>query len=207
MQLQRVSSRKKPRETSQKRILEISIGLFAKFGFAGVSMRQIAAAVGVSMPTIYHFYENKEILYRAVEAELYGAHSHQLISALREEGTPRQRFRNFMRAIMGMLLENSDYHSIVTRSLIEQDAGNLAFLVENSLKGVIGELRDVLKDCDRETTDDVDLVFIFGSILGFVTMLPVKPLLGTALSGSDIRDRQIEQVVDLVVRSVLPLNG
>lgn len=47
-------------------IIEKSIELFANKGFDGTSMRNIANAVGITLPTIYYYFTNKEGLYKAV---------------------------------------------------------------------------------------------------------------------------------------------
>lgn len=53
---------------TKKRILEVSLELFAKKGFDGVSVREIAKEVGVRESALYKHYKNKEdILDKIVE--------------------------------------------------------------------------------------------------------------------------------------------
>ena len=47
------------------RILNSAIDLFADDGMAGVTTREVAAAAGVSLARIHHYFGNKEGLYRA----------------------------------------------------------------------------------------------------------------------------------------------
>lgn len=191
------------RENSQGRILEVSIALFAEHGLQGVTMRMIATAANVSMPTIYHFYENKDVLYRSVEANLYAAHTETLLAVLHDPGTPKQRLERFTRAILDILLENPDYHRILTRSLIENDHENHAFLVENSLKGVMVELHALLRESGRLLSADTDALFIFASVLGFVTMMPVSNLLATPATSQISLSTNLEKIVDLVTGAIL----
>jgi AcrR family transcriptional regulator len=46
--------------------MKSSMKLFADKGFDGTSMRDIAKAVGITLPTIYYYFSNKEGLYGAV---------------------------------------------------------------------------------------------------------------------------------------------
>lgn len=49
-------------DTRRLRLLETSAEIFSKRGFRATSMREIAAAVGMSKPTIYHYFTSKEEL-------------------------------------------------------------------------------------------------------------------------------------------------
>lgn len=196
-----VASRTKHGEVTRRRILEVSVSLFAEQGLQGVSMREIAAAASVTMPTIYHFYDNKDVLYRAVEDEIYGIYTDELLEALGSSGTPRQRLRTFVDAVMSGMTRNPDYHRIIARALIEQDQGNLAFLVERALRPVMAELRTVIRLCNGRHDEEIDAFFILGSILGFVTMMPLASLLTSAPLPVGT---QGEQLIDRVMAAVLP---
>lgn len=50
---------------SANRILEAALTLFAEKGFDATSIREICEVAGITRPTLYYFYENKEGLYRA----------------------------------------------------------------------------------------------------------------------------------------------
>jgi len=46
-----------------------AIPLFSQSGFSGVSMRDVAKAVGISIATLYHHFPDKQSLYlRCIEA-------------------------------------------------------------------------------------------------------------------------------------------
>ena len=53
-------------------ILERAISLFASAGFAGVSMREIAAAVGITPAALYHHFPNKQALHLEAMRHAYG---------------------------------------------------------------------------------------------------------------------------------------
>ncbi|HNT64383.1 MAG TPA: TetR/AcrR family transcriptional regulator, partial [bacterium] len=53
------------RETKAQ-IIRIAAHLFALKGYDGVSMREISEKTGVTKPTIYYYFGNKEGLYRAL---------------------------------------------------------------------------------------------------------------------------------------------
>lgn len=50
---------------SKLTILTAAIAVFARDGYHGASVRDISRECGIKQPTIYHFFESKENLYRA----------------------------------------------------------------------------------------------------------------------------------------------
>jgi AcrR family transcriptional regulator len=50
----------------QRHVLQVSLPLFMRFGFRRTSMADIAKAAGVSRPTLYGAFENKEALFAAL---------------------------------------------------------------------------------------------------------------------------------------------
>ncbi|MBB5232710.1 TetR family transcriptional regulator [Deinococcus budaensis] len=53
-------------DTTRARILTEAARLFVASGYHGVSMREVAEAVGVTKPALYHHYEDKEALFLAM---------------------------------------------------------------------------------------------------------------------------------------------
>jgi AcrR family transcriptional regulator len=60
-----------PETSSRERILEASLDLFARRGFDGTSMREIAAAVGMRASSLYNHFAGKEAILAAL-IEAYG---------------------------------------------------------------------------------------------------------------------------------------
>ena len=53
-----------PKENRKELIMQEALKLFSQRGFAAVSMRDLAESVGISVSTIYHYYESKQALVR-----------------------------------------------------------------------------------------------------------------------------------------------
>lgn len=67
-----VGARSSPRprarkgERTARRILDAAESLFAKRGYAGTTLRDVATAVGLRTPSLYNHFASKEALYEAV---------------------------------------------------------------------------------------------------------------------------------------------
>jgi AcrR family transcriptional regulator len=53
-------------QTRRDQILDAAVGVFAKNGFAGANMEQIASAANVAKGTIYLYFKSKEEIFKAI---------------------------------------------------------------------------------------------------------------------------------------------
>ena len=79
-------------------LLAVAIDLFARRGFAGTSIRDIAGAAGCSIANVYHHFENKEALWLAILERSVGDMPARLRQALAGVDDPRERFERLVRA-------------------------------------------------------------------------------------------------------------
>jgi AcrR family transcriptional regulator len=86
-------------------ILAAALNLFITYGYHGLSMRQIAEAVGVSKAALYYHFQDKEQLFLAVlDAQL--DHFERLVGmAMTEEHNARQRIRRLVSEILSQPVE------------------------------------------------------------------------------------------------------
>ena len=72
---------------SSDRILTAAGNVFARFGYRRASMSQIAEEAGLTRQALYHHYDSKEALFRAVVGLLHeGAYEAEAAAGLQQEG-------------------------------------------------------------------------------------------------------------------------
>jgi len=80
--------------------------LFAERGYAAVTMDDVAAAVGVTKPLLYHYFGNKERLYLACLEPAGDALVETVVHAVTETSNPADALRAGLRAFFSFLDED-----------------------------------------------------------------------------------------------------
>jgi len=185
--------------STREQILSVSTQLFARHGYDRVTMRDISTNVGVTLPTIYHHFKDKENLYREVELESYGGMKDRLMSALEEAETPEMRLRAFIGELFDILHENPVFRNLALRNMLDPDHRHHKFLVGVTLQKVYESLVRLLNEFRPGSGDKTVPMAIVSGIFGFVAMEPAKRQLEgypyTVLSWDKERDEYIEHMV------------
>ena len=187
----------KPR-SSRETILKVSLQLFADLGYEGVAMRQIAKAAGVTLPAIYHHFNNKQELFNAVEAELYGAHADSLLKALTADVPAEQRLHDFITRLMVSFEDHPAYFKILQRNLVEGRPANQGFLKE-SLQHVYDELKRMLNAFAPGSGEGAVPILIFSCIVGYETMRPAIDSLKGYPYAAVARDQEREVLANSIM--------
>jgi AcrR family transcriptional regulator len=94
--------------SSSNRILRSALDLFANKGYEATAVREICEAAGLTKPTLYHFYGNKEGVLRAlVEGALDGFHQ-QVLARAEGPGSPQERLTGVVRDYFEAAQTNGD---------------------------------------------------------------------------------------------------
>src|SRR5512138_2815352 len=129
-----------------RRILQEATRLFTQNGYNAVSMREIAAACGITKAALYYHFTDKQALFAAILSE-YLEHMNRLIDACREAApTARGRLSAFVRAVFE---QPAEQRAIIR--LASQEMPNLSPELRGSFDRqyqaqFIGKLAGLLKE-------------------------------------------------------------
>ena len=133
-------------------ILDKSLPLFARSGYAGVSMRDISRAVGISGAALYHHYPDKQSLYVAAMGNAFADKASSIQSALDNTGTPEQRLERFVTNFTKQMASDPDFRALLQRELLDGDEERLKLLAENvfiePFKAIKQLAQEMALDCD-----------------------------------------------------------
>jgi AcrR family transcriptional regulator len=126
---------------AEERILLSAAGLFANFGYNGVSTRDIAAGAGVNEVTIYRHYPRKRDLYLAVlDAELQQVKLRgDLLGRLAEATDGRTALERALELIAATLIQKPELLRLMQYSTLE-----LGEDIDPMLRKHLGQLVEVL---------------------------------------------------------------
>lgn len=119
---------KNPRE----KILDHAEALFARRGFAGIGLAEVADAAGIGKSTLFHHFRGKAQLYAAVIARILARLEDVLMRALAAGGTPGERVERWLDVLVDALGARPTDARLLLRSLFEDDelGGDLAEEIE-----------------------------------------------------------------------------
>jgi len=174
---------------------------FAKRGFAGARIEQIARRAGVNKQLLFYYYHSKRGLFQAVLGQAAGELEGALAALASPAGRPLERLHHALAAQFEFLARHPDLVALLTqagRADLAPFAPAIKRLVVLLAEGQgLGHVRD---DLDPHLTAAQALVLMVGYLgMESVIAASARPL------GADepaLRERWKESAVELVVHGV-----
>jgi AcrR family transcriptional regulator len=117
-------------------ILERAAALFARGGYPGTSMNQVAEACGLSKATLYHYYRDKyELLVSIADGHVTRLQG-IVDDALAEEATPEGQMRVLVRRLVEEYANAQNEHRVLTE--------DVKFLQPEDRERVLGKERELV---------------------------------------------------------------
>ena len=203
---------------SRDKILDCAEELFARRGFAGIGLAEVAEKVGLSKSSLFHHFSSKAQLYAAVMGRILDRIEAELMRSLAAGGGPVQRLERWLDVVSDVLATNPTYARLLLRSLFEDDelTGELPEeqAVNATLSRIVGAAHRLLREgIESGVFRPVSVPHMVQSIIGatvfhFASGEFGEEIIGRPLfSGSEVRRRKAE--VKALVRHGLvlaPLN-
>ncbi len=158
-------------------ILEKAIPLFASAGYAGVSMRNIARAVGITQAALYHHYPDKQSLYLAAMGYAFSDKAVGITDALQSDGKPAERLERFIDSFTKLMASDPNFRALLQRELLDGDETRLRLLAEQAFlepfQAMTELARDLAPDCDAHMV----AISMAGLVLFHFETAPVRQFL------------------------------
>jgi TetR/AcrR family transcriptional regulator len=98
---------------NRDRILLAAASLFANKGYAGTSVREIVETAGVTKPTLYYYFKNKEELYVRLMDLAVETFCWVLSQSVNRPGTIREQLAGLLADLYGLFREHVDLLRLV----------------------------------------------------------------------------------------------
>jgi TetR/AcrR family transcriptional regulator len=137
---------------SREKILEVAEALFARRGFAGVGLREVAETAGLGKSSLFHHFESKPALYFAVLGRVMGRIEDALRPVFASGGPPLARLDRLIDTLIDGLAEHPASARLLLRAIFEDDDWSPddpppgAEVAERSLETLIAGLEALLRE-------------------------------------------------------------
>ncbi|GAA3518386.1 TetR/AcrR family transcriptional regulator [Dietzia aurantiaca] len=102
--------------------LRAALGVFARHGYHGASIRTIAEAAGLSVPGLYHHYRSKQaILAALVDAAMAEMLTHTAAAAEDAGDSPATRFANIVECLARFHMARRDHAFVASTEMRSMD--------------------------------------------------------------------------------------
>lgn len=184
-------------------ILDRAIPLFAKAGYAGVSMRKIANAVGITQAALYHHFPDKQSLYVAAMSHAFADKAEGVTRALQNNGTPTERLARFIGNFAQLIASDPDFRALFQRELLDGDEERLKVVADK----VFGRTFQAMTELAKELAPDCDPHLLAISLAGLVMFhfetAPVRRFLPGGLAKHDNPEVIARHVLRLITQATI----
>lgn len=189
-----------------ERILAAADELFGEQGYAGVSVRDVAARAGVNKALVFYHHGSKAALFERVLRRYYGEHLDVMRAAVGGEGSRAERLHAVVDAYFDFIDSNRRYPRLVQQ---EVAGGNEHELIRRNLRALFewtGEILTDLTPSEGPLAAKHFFVTFSGMVINYFTYGPVlEGMWGSPpLSEESVAERRehVHWVVDLFLEGL-----
>jgi AcrR family transcriptional regulator len=197
-------------DRSRRRLLAAAIRLFSTRGFHGVTVDQIVAAAGVNKRMVYHYFGNKEAVYRAALLEVYRRIEGAEFRAFATAGSPGDKLQRLLRRYFRFLDQNPEF----TRFLLWENLDKARHIARQgrllSKNPFLERFRQVVEDgiAGGQFRRDLHIPHLLIHFIGLCFIYhsnrhSLSQALNMDLAAQRVRDEGLRQVLALVFDGIV----
>jgi AcrR family transcriptional regulator len=197
-----MSVRKRQREEKERHIIEAAAQVFARKGFTGAVIAEVAELAGIGKGTIYEYFDSKEDLFFAVFewfSQKIGTAGTVRISAL--GGSASSRLMVLSESIIGSWVEMRDMFSLVFEFWAASASSDIRERFKEAFRDAYGDFRSIVSSLIRDGIDrgefrrDVDPEAIAASLVGTWDALFLQAWFDEAFDLSSTNERYMNVLI------------
>jgi len=158
-------------------ILNESIPLFAQHGFSGVSIRQIANAVDISIATLYYHFPDKKALYLKSIEYAFSDKAQAITDVMNTPGTKEERLKLFVLRFTELMSNDRNFRLLFQRELLDADSSRLQLLAERVFKEQFQNVVNLAKEISPKCDPHLMAISMVGLILFHLETTPLRVFL------------------------------
>lgn len=183
-------------------VLNEAIPLFAKYGYASVSMRDIAEAVGIKAPALYNHFKDKQSLYLEAVSHAFQNKADALSRVFSEGGTPEQRLVRFVECLCEILGKDPNFRRLLQREFLDGDEARLRVLAQDIFIDQFRAASELAKELNPTCDPHMLSLSISGLVLHHFELGPLRRFFPGSRAEHEDPHYIARHVVNLVLHGV-----
>ncbi len=193
--------------TSRDKILDVAESLFARRGYAGIGLREVADASGLSKSSLFHHFRSKEQLYHEVLLRMLRHIEERFAAAAIAAGdSPRAQLERWIDELIDILAEHPTIPRLLLRSIFEEEdaVSPEADATEQRMAQILGDAERLIRrgvECGelRPVSAAHTLQTLIGAtVYHFASAEVGEGILGRPLFSADEVARRKREVLSLL---------
>ncbi|MDB5799691.1 MAG: rutR [Rhodocyclales bacterium] len=194
------------RQAQESTILEAAEKVFARAGFAGASMSELALAAGLPKSTLHYYFGTKEALHRAVLANILELWL-EGIEAIQPDAEPREALTRYIHHKMRLTAERPDASRVFANELLH-GAPQIGDILRGEMRSLVRRKARVIEGWIRAgRMAPVDPLHLFFSLWAMTQTYADFEAQITAVLGTQLGPRAMHRAGSHVESFVLRACG
>lgn len=162
------------KESTRQTILKISIELFAQSGYANVSVRDIAQAVGIKPASLYYHFTNKQTLYLASIEESFSLKAAVFSKVLALQEPADIKLQQYIYTLTQLASEDEAFRRLIQRELLDGDEKRMQYLAENVFQEQFNALGNLVTEVEPDCDPHMSAISILSLVLYHLETAPIR---------------------------------
>lgn len=196
-----------PKRKTREKILELSALLFAQHGYDGVSMRDVAAVVGLTQAALYYYFSDKDQLYLDAVAYQFQERELALKDLLAGNGAPWERLEHFVAGLARMMATDKDFLRLIQWVLLDTDETRQSTLAKHVFRDMFVAVHDLASELDPHQDAHLLAMSILGLVIFHFQTGATRKFMPGHLPHQDKPEVLARHVYELLRRSLAAADG
>ncbi|MHC0055694.1 TetR/AcrR family transcriptional regulator [Actibacterium sp. D379-3] len=184
-------------------MLEAAAALFAKHGYAGVSIRDLAREIHTTPAALYHHFPDKDAIYAAALRHVFSDRARALETVVKGDDAPDVTLERLIVWLTQQFSDNPVVARLVQRELLAGDRDRLRLLTEDVMAAPFREIERLMHRLAPTRDASLSAASIIALVMGYVQLAPVlEVLIGERNTQQRLRDFAAH-AKDMVLRGLL----
>lgn len=191
------------RKKNRLDILNLAIPLFARLGYEGVSMRNLATRVGVTPAALYHHFKDKDELYIDAVSHAFEQKTADIQAVMAVEGGPMKRLEAFVGWFVRVLNKDQDFQKLLQRVMLDSNSQRMQKLTKATFQELFSAIQNLGESFKSKYDPHLLAISIIGLVLYHFETSSVRSLLPGSRAAHDKAETITQHVTSLLENGLL----